>query len=99
MAVYVQIDINITNMTAFQDYISRIPALISKHGGTYVVKGETPTVIEAYDDVPQRSVILQFPDRNAVDAFFADRKATGLVDLWQQATRSRILVLDGFEGA
>ena len=99
LVAYVQIDINIniTNVDAFQEYISHIPELINKHGGRYVVKGETPTVVEAADDVPQRSVILEFPDRGTVGAFFEERRAAGLLDLWQRSTNSQILVLDGYE--
>ncbi|MBF66674.1 MAG: hypothetical protein CMQ29_03140 [Gammaproteobacteria bacterium] len=68
------------------------------HSGRYLAKGETPTAIEAHDDIPQRSVILEFPDQDAVDAFFEERNAGGPVESWPSATPGRILVLAELNG-
>ncbi|MBJ40436.1 MAG: hypothetical protein CMD83_18610 [Gammaproteobacteria bacterium] len=97
MSVYLQIDIEIVDMPTFQTYIARIPELIGRHGGRYLVKGVTPIVVESQDTAPSRSVLLEFPSRANVDAFLAERHASGLLDTWTASTRARILLLEGIE--
>ena len=46
MNAYLVIDVNITDVDEFMKYVQRIPALIEKHSGRYIVQGEKPEVIE-----------------------------------------------------
>jgi len=38
---YIIVDVNIKDMEGVMEYASRIPELIEKHGGRYLVKGVT----------------------------------------------------------
>lgn len=95
MKTYVQVDFTILDPDQFMTYVERIPALIEKHGGRYLVRGVEPSVVKQDAEVLARNVILEFPSREAVDAFLEERNAAGLMTLWEKTTRSRILVLDG----
>ena len=40
MRGYIVVDVNIKDVEGFMEYASRIPKLIDKHGGRYIVKGQ-----------------------------------------------------------
>jgi uncharacterized protein (DUF1330 family) len=94
MNAYLILDLSIHDMHAFQEYIEKIPELIEKHSGRYVVQGVEPTVIEG-DWKPERVVVIEFPSRNAAEAFLQDPGAHALFQIRHQATTSKLLLVDG----
>lgn len=95
MSTYVLVDLNIEDMEVLSEYLTRIPDLISKHGGRYLVRGAEPTVVHGTAEPPQYIVVLEFPSRADVEAFMQAREESGLADIFARGTRSRILVADG----
>ena len=95
MKAYLMIELNLIDMEGFMEYAQRIPALISKHGGRYLVQGVEPTVVEKRGDVSQRAVLLEFPDRPAAEAFLDERSKSDLHGIWAKTTDSQILLVDG----
>lgn len=94
MNAYLILDLSIHDMRAFQVYIEKIPGLIQKHSGRYVVQGAEPTVIEG-DWKPERVVVIEFPSRNAAEEFLQDPDANALFQIRHQATTSKLLLVDG----
>ena len=95
MKTYLQIDLNIVDVEAFMEYVQRIPELIQKHGGRYLVQGVEPIVVEGDSGIPQRSVMLEFPDKKSAESFLEERATTDLHEIWERSTNSRILLLEG----
>lgn len=95
MKAYLQIDLDIVDLDGFMEYVQRIPELIQKHAGRYLVEGVIPNAVEEKGSIPQRSVLLEFPSREHAEAFLAERAASDLHDIWSKTTSSRILLLDG----
>ena len=95
MKAFLQIDLDIVDLPGFMEYADQIPELIQKHGGRYIVQGVEPTVVQGENGIPQRSVVLEFPDKPAVESFLAERASSDLHDIWGRTTRSRILLLEG----
>ena len=54
--------------------MEKIPAVISKHDGTYAAQGQISTVLED-DWKPDRLVVIEFPSRGNANAFLADPQA------------------------
>ena len=54
------------------DYLSRVPELISKHGGRYVVQTLEVERLEGTRGKADSVVVLEFPDRDAALAFMND---------------------------
>lgn len=98
MKAYVVVDITVEDMEAFMHYVGQISSLISKHGGRYLVRGAEPETLLAQSESPQFIVILEFPSRDAANAFFDERASLGLAELFSTATKSRILLADGVDG-
>ncbi|MBO9556995.1 MAG: DUF1330 domain-containing protein, partial [Caulobacter sp.] len=75
-------------------YVAQIPAFIARHGGRYIVQGAEPTVMEG-DWAPERMVILEFPSREAAEAFLDDPEAQPLLALRHETTDSKLVLVDG----
>ena len=95
MKAFLQIDLNITNLDLFLQYVDRIPELIHKHEGQYLVQGVEPQVIEGGDFVPEHSVVIEFPALANAEAFLQERAESDLHAIWTSSTNSRILLLTG----
>ena len=95
MTSYLIIDLQITDLEGFLEYVRRIPDMIARHQGRYLVEGVLPEVVEGELLAEQRSVVLQFPSRECVDAFLKERAASDLHDIWAATTSSRILLVEG----
>ena len=55
-------------MILYKEYAAQVPAVITKFGGRYLVRGGDVEVVEGNVSV-QRQVILEFPDMTALKAF------------------------------
>ena len=94
MKAYLQIDLKVID-PGFMEYATRIPALIEKHGGRYLVQGVTPVAVQSSSAAPEHSVILEFPSEADARAFLAERESSDLHQIWHKTTEARILLLVG----
>ena len=94
MAVYMIVDIDVQDPSAYEQYKSDAPALIRKHGGEYLVRGGVCEVLEG-DWRPARLVLLRFPDRGSARAFFDDPEYQPLKVLRHRAAKSAIVLVEG----
>lgn len=95
MKAYLIIDLLIRDFDGFMSYVNRIPALIEKHGGLYLVEGVVPKVVEGKVDEGHRSVLLEFPSLELAESFLSERAASDLHRVWADTTQSRILLAEG----
>ncbi len=95
MRGYIVVDVSIKDMDGFMEYASRIPELMDKHGGRYVVKGAEPVVIRESSDVPQFLVVIEFPSVEAADNFIDERSRSDLIEIFNRSTVGRILRVEG----
>lgn len=94
MKAYLVLDFAITDMAGFLRYVRRIPVQIARHGGRYIVRGETPAPVEG-GWKPDHMVILEFPARENAEAFLADPASQKLFKIRHDATLSRLVLVDG----
>jgi uncharacterized protein (DUF1330 family) len=94
MVVYLIVDVNVKDPLAYERYKAEVPALISKHGGKYLVRGGKVQILEG-DWQPSRLVLLQFPDKESVEAFFSDPQYQPLRDLRQRVAKTDIVMAEG----
>jgi len=71
MPAYVVSMMHITDAENYKNYTDRTPAIVKRHGGQFLTRGEPFTCVEGkeYDG---RLVILQFPSKAHVEAWYAD---------------------------
>jgi len=71
MPAYVVSMMTINDADTYKQYTDRTPPIVKKYGGKFLTRGEDITCVEGqnYDG---RMVILEFPSKADVEAWFAD---------------------------
>ena len=94
MTAYLLVDHDIHDQTIFQEFRSKIPALIAKHCGEFIVRGGAFEVIEG-DLMPHFLVILRFPDRQAIQKFLSDPEYLTISATRSCAAKTVSIAVDG----
>ncbi len=94
MSAYLICDVDIRDKERYEIYKRDVPAIISRHGGEYLVRGGGHEVIEGSWN-PVRIVLFKFPDRAAIHAFFADPDYQPLAALRHEIAESSLVAVDG----
>jgi uncharacterized protein (DUF1330 family) len=95
MPAYLYGNIEITDPALYEAYRREVPALITAHGGRYLVRGGAVKVLEG-DGVPQRQVILEFPDMAHLEAFYHSPEYQRLVAIRQRAATGTLFAIEGY---
>ena len=95
MTAYIVADIEITDRDGFEDYRSKVPAVIAAYGGRYVVRGGALDRLEG-DWTPNRLVILEFPSLAQARAFYGAPEYQPLKAIREKASRSHIVMVEGY---
>lgn len=94
MAAYLVLDLTIVDLDQFLVYAEKIPELITRHKGKYIVRGVEPTIIEG-DWTPQRVVILEFETKQNAQNFLGDPDSHELFKIRHESTVSKLILLEG----
>ncbi len=94
MAAYLIVDIEVTDTEAYQGYVTQVPPLVARHGGTYLVRGGPHETLEG-DWSPHRMVVLQFPDADAARAFVNDPDYAPVKAIRHRASNSKMVLVEG----
>ena len=94
MSAYMIVNVDVTDPTLYEQYKARVPALIRKYGGEYLVRGGKFVIVEG-DWKPSRLVIFRFPDIASAQALYNDPEYQALKALRQRASKMDIVVVEG----
>lgn len=61
-----------TNEDWIPGYIGTVTGLVAKHGGTYLARTASHTRIEGDGDGHALQVLIEWPTKEAADAFYSD---------------------------
>ena len=94
MSAYVIVDIDIKDAAAYEAYKTKVPLLIRKHGGEYLVRGGEHVVLEGQWK-PHRLVVFRFPDTASARRLFDDPEYAPLKALRQRISTADIVAVEG----
>ena len=94
MPAYMIVNLDVKDATAYEEYKAKVPVLIHKHCGKYLVRGGKFDVVEG-DWKPTRLVLFEFPSVAAVKAFLDDPDYQPLKALRQRVSRTDVVVMEG----
>ena len=94
MAAYMIVNMEVKDPAAYEEYKAKVPALIARHGGEYLVRGGKFEVLEG-DWKPTRLVLFRFPDVASVHAFHDDPAYQPFKTLRQRVCRTDAVVVEG----
>ena len=94
MPAFIIVDVKITNPGDYEEYKKLTPASIAAYQGSFVVRGGTTETLEG-DWLPERIVVLQFPDSDRARQWWNSREYAGAKLIRQRAAFTRMILVDG----
>jgi uncharacterized protein (DUF1330 family) len=97
MSAYLIVEHIITDAAKFERYRTLVGPMITKHGGRYLTKGASHKFPEGGHWLPERVVIIEFPDMDSLNGWYHSAEYQPLIALRKQCT-SELDMLITLEG-
>jgi uncharacterized protein (DUF1330 family) len=94
MAAYLILDIEVTDPVGFERYKQLAPPALAVYDGKYLARGGRTETLEG-DWVPNRLVILEFPDVARAKQWLESPEYREARGLRRQSATTNIVVIDG----
>lgn len=96
MPAYVIFDVEVKDVTRYQDFIAGVKPVMEAAGARYLARGGLHRVVEG-DWEPRRLVVMEFPSIEAWDAFYASPAYEPLRQLREECSSARLVAVEGIE--
>ena len=94
MSVYLIADVTVTDESWIPEYAEKVHDIVGKHGGRYLSRSGNITTIEGDPLDSTLIALIEFPSREALDAFVSDPNYAPYSEARQQGSISRLHVID-----
>ena len=94
MAAYMIVNVDIRDPAAYEEYKTKAPIVVSKHGGEYLARGGRFVALEG-EWKPSRVAVFRFPDIASAQALYDDPEYQPLKVLRQRVSKMDIVVVEG----
>lgn len=94
MSAYLIVDISIHDQQQYLEYVKRVPPLVDKHGGDYLIRDGNPITLEG-NWQPERLVVLRFPCNQSARAFLDDPDYAPVKSIRHQAASTNLVLVEG----
>jgi uncharacterized protein (DUF1330 family) len=94
MAAYALVNVEITDPAGFAEYRKLVPATIAAFGGRFLARGGATEVLEG-GWIPNRLVVLEFPDVTTLKAWYRSPEYQRLLELRKRTATSDFVIIDG----
>jgi uncharacterized protein (DUF1330 family) len=97
MPAYLIAEHIVTDDAKFDEYVTKVRPMMAKHGGRYLTKGSAHKLPEGGHWKPERVVIIEFPDMDALNAWYNSPEYKPLIALRKSCTSDQdmLFVLEG----
>src|ERR1700678_3459214 len=93
---YFYVEVEITDLAAYEAYRPAVPDIISAHGGRILVRGGDPQLLDGV--IPhRRRVIVEFDSTEAVKAFYYSDAYQAVLPIRLNASNGFVCLLTGVE--
>jgi len=91
---YVIVDIDVTDPVAYDRYKVLAAPAVAQFGGSYIVRGGATEVLEG-DRVPNRTVLIEFPDVDAARNWYHSPEYTAAREERAGAATGSLILAEG----
>jgi uncharacterized protein (DUF1330 family) len=95
---YLVADVTVTNPGPYVEYQEKVPALVAKYGGKYLVRAGQMHTMEG-DLSVKRMVIVEFESLDAARTFYESADYAPLLKVRKENTHSHLVFVEGYAGA
>ena len=93
MPAFLFADIDVKDPERYAKYIEANPGIVKKFGGRYIARGGEVRVLEG-DWKPQRTIVIEFPDMEAIAAFYDSPEYAELRKIRWKSADSRLFAIE-----
>jgi uncharacterized protein (DUF1330 family) len=94
MSVFLIADVTVTDDSWIPEYAEKVHDIVAKHGGKYLSRSGNISTIEGDPLESTLVALIEFPSRDALDAFASDPDYAPYGAARQQGSISRFHVID-----
>lgn len=94
MTAYVLVDVDVTDAEQYDRYRPLAAASVEQYGGRYLARGGASEVFEG-DRVPNRLVVLEFPDADAARRWYHSPEYTEAKAARDGAATGSFILVEG----
>jgi len=94
LAVYVIVNVRVTDSARYEEYRGKVPATIARYGGRYLARGGAVEALEG-DWQPERLVVLEFESMERFREWYDSPDYAPLKQLRQEAAATQLVVVEG----
>ena len=94
MSAYLIAQLKITDPAAFERYRAKVPEVIERYGGRYLVRGGDTEVLEGALPMP-RLVVIVFPSMADAKRFYHSPEYQEIIGLRTAASEGIVTLVDG----
>ena len=94
MSAYVIAEIDVVDPAAYEEYRKQVPAVVTKFGGRFIVRGGK---IDAKEGgwAPKRIVVVEFPSIAQAQKWYDSPEYAPLIKLRQKASKGKLIIVEG----
>ena len=96
MSAYVIFDVEIRDMSRYQEFMKGVKPALDAAGARYLSRGGAHKVYEG-DWEPRRIVLLEFPSVTAWEEFYTGPVYQGLKAVRDECSSARLVSVDGLD--
>lgn len=94
MPAYFVCTMKIHDPDTYRKYTAQTPAIVGRHGGRFLTRGDLVTTHEG-DTFSDRMVIIEFPDRAAAEAWYNDPDYQSASQYRRASSTGRMILQEG----
>jgi uncharacterized protein (DUF1330 family) len=94
MAAYMIIETKVKDKDMYQQYIDKVPAIIKKFGGRYLVRGgNVISLSEGWN--PERVIVIEFESAQNIKECFNSPEYLKIAPLRQKSAITKAVIVEG----
>jgi len=93
VSVHVIVDIKVINKDLYAQYVQKVPTLVKKFGGRYLVRGGKITTISGTWQ-PERIIVIEFDNTEQVNKWLKSPEYAEVSPLRENSTHSNVIMIE-----
>jgi len=94
VSVYMVIEIQVLDPALYSEYATRVPHIVAKHGGHYLVRGGKVTPVSGTWN-PERIILIEFPSMDSLQTCFHSAEYLEIAPFRERSTLGKSIVVEG----
>jgi uncharacterized protein (DUF1330 family) len=87
--------IDVTDPSWVREYVAEVTPMVERHGGRYLARTTHVERIEGEREIPQNFLIIQWPSKEAAEAFYESEEYRSYRERRRAGARNELMLVAG----